>query len=214
MTAARPRRPAAAARAIAVGAAAAAVALAGSAVVARGDRAPPDAAAGARAFVDVARVLQSPRCQNCHPAGDRPLQTDAGIPHRFQISRRSVDAGLPCGACHQERNSEALGIPGGPPGAPHWGLPPAATPMIFEGRTPRALCLQLRDEAQTGGRDLGELLEHVRTDALVLWGFRPGGQRTRPPLSHDAFVTAFRTWVEAGGPCPADPAPGASAGAR
>jgi mono/diheme cytochrome c family protein len=160
------------------------------------------AEAGKRAFAEIVRVLQSPRCQNCHPAGDRPLQTDAGVPHRMNISRRSADAGLPCGACHQERNSEALGIAGGPPGAPHWGLPPAATPMVFEGRSPRALCQQLGDPAQTGGRDLQELLAHVSDDPLVTWAWRPGGTRTKPPLTHAAFVSAFRTWVAAGGPCP------------
>jgi hypothetical protein len=161
-----------------------------------------DAEAGRRAFADVASVLQSPRCRNCHPAGDRPLQSDAGRPHRFDIQRRTVDAGLPCAACHQERNSEALGIAGGPPGAPHWGLPPATTPMVFEGKSPRALCEQLTTPARTGGRDLAELLKHVSDDPLVRWAWSPGGTRTRPPLSHERFVAAFRTWVASGGACP------------
>lgn len=161
-----------------------------------------DADAGKRAFASVAAVLLSPRCRNCHPAGDRPLQTDAGRPHRLDIRRRSVDAGLPCGACHQERNADALGVEGGPPGAPRWGLPPAATPMVFEGKTPRALCDQLRSPAQTGGRDLAALLQHVSEDPLVRWAWRPGGTRTTPPLSHAAFVTAFQTWVASGGACP------------
>ena len=160
------------------------------------------AAAGKQAFVEVARVLQSPRCQNCHPAGDRPLQTDAGRPHRMNVSRRSITGGLACGTCHQERNSEVLGIAGGPPGAPHWGLPPATTPMVFEGRTPRALCQQLNDPAQTGGRDRDALLRHVSEDPLVAWAWEPGGKRTKPPLARDAFVAAFRTWVRSGGACP------------
>jgi hypothetical protein len=174
-------------------------ALAGGAVPAAPGN---DAEAGKRAFEGVAAVLLSPRCRNCHPAGDRPLQTDAGRPHRLDIQRRSVDAGLPCGACHQERNADALGIAGGPPGAPRWGLPPAATPMVFEGKTPRALCEQLRSPEHTGGRDLAALLHHVSEDALVRWAWNPGGTRTRPPLSHDAFVAAFRTWVASGGACP------------
>jgi hypothetical protein len=164
--------------------------------------APDPVDAGKRAFLEVAAVLLSPRCRNCHPAGDRPLQTDAGRPHRLNISRRSTDAGLDCSTCHQERNSEALGIAGGPPGAPHWGLPPAGTPMVFEGRSPRALCAQLTSPAQTGGRDLGQLLRHVADDPLVRWAWQPGGTRTRPPSSHDAFVAAFRTWVASGGACP------------
>jgi hypothetical protein len=158
--------------------------------------------AGQKSFATVAKVLQSPRCMNCHPAGDRPLQGDAGRPHRMWISRASVEAGLPCSTCHQERNSEAVGVVGGPPGAPHWGLPPKETPMVFQGKTVRALCEQLKDPAQTGGRDLAALLHHVEEDPLVLWGWSPGGKRKKPPVSHADFVAAFRTWVASGGACP------------
>jgi hypothetical protein len=109
--------------------AALALALCAAAAIARGDEPPTvaptvaptvDAAAGARAFATVARVLQSPRCQNCHPAGDRPLQGDRGRPHRMNISRTNVAAGLTCGACHQSAHADRLGVVGGPPGAPHW----------------------------------------------------------------------------------------------
>lgn len=158
--------------------------------------------AGKQAFGVVARVLQSPRCQNCHPAGDRPLQTDRGVPHAMNISRASVAAGLPCSACHQERNAESLGVPDGPPGAPHWGLPPAETPMVFQGKTPTALCEQLKDPARNGKRTLAQLLDHVSHDALVLWGWKPGAKRTLPPVPHDQFVAAFAAWVAADGACP------------
>lgn len=157
---------------------------------------------GARAFTDVARVLQSPRCKNCHPAGDRPLQGDAGRPHAMNISRASVDAGLPCTTCHQVRNVDVLGLLRGPPGAPHWGLPPRDMPMVFEGLSVRALCEQLREPARNGGKSLAELTEHVAHDPLVLWGWKPGGRRTKPPLTHARFVAAFRTWVDSGAECP------------
>lgn len=160
------------------------------------------ATAGKRAFVDVARVLQSPRCQNCHPDGDAPLQTDRGIRHAMNITRASLEAGLACRTCHQERNSEALGVPGGPPGAPHWGLPPKENPMIFQHRSLNALCEQLKDPERNGHRDLAALLEHVDHDPLVLWAWRPGGRRTLPPLDHASFVGAFRAWVASGGACP------------
>ena len=166
---------------------------------------PPSAdviAAGQRGFVEVARVLQSPRCQNCHPAGDAPLQTDRGRPHAMNISRRSVAAGLPCRACHQERNADAIGVVGGPPGAPHWGLPPRDTPMVFQGKSLAALCAQLRDPARNGQRSLADLLEHVTHDPLVLWGWSPGGGRSLPPLAHAAFVAAFQAWVASNGACP------------
>jgi hypothetical protein len=147
-------------------------------------------------------VLQSPRCNNCHPTGDRPLQGDQGKPHAQNVSRASVAAGLPCGTCHQERNSDAIGIAGGPPGAPGWALPPADTPMVFQARAPGALCEQLKDPKQNGGKTLAQLLEHVAHDPLVLWGWKPGGKRSLPPLSHDRFVAAFTTWVGSGGACP------------
>jgi hypothetical protein len=159
-------------------------------------------AAGQRAFVAIASVLQSPRCRNCHPAGDAPLQTDAGRPHAMNISRQSVEAGLPCSTCHQEHNSEAIGIRGGPPGAPRWNLPPKQTPMVFEGRTVHALCEQLKDPAQNGQRSLAALHEHISTDELVLWGWAPGGNRSLPPLSHPQFVAAFTAWVASDGACP------------
>lgn len=158
--------------------------------------------AGMKAFRDVARVLQSPRCMNCHPAGDRPLQTDVSKPHAQNISRRSVAAGVPCSTCHQARNSEALGIAGGPPGAPRWDLPPADMPMVFQGRALTALCEQLKDPDRNGHKTLDQLLDHVSRDPLVLWGWKPGGKRTPPPLSHPAFVAAFTTWVRSGGACP------------
>ncbi len=179
--------------------------LAVIAVAVRADDRQPTAAqiaAGKRAFVDVAKVLQSPRCRNCHPIGDAPLQGDSGRRHAMFISRASTEAGLPCATCHQTRNSEAVGVAGGPPGAPSWDLPPKAFPMVFQGKTVTALCEQLRDPERNHGKTLAQLLDHVAHDALVLWGWSPGGQRTKPPLAHDAFVAAFATWVAGGGACP------------
>ena len=139
---------------------------------------------------------------NCHPAGDAPLQTDASTPHQMNISRKSEAAGLKCATCHQAANSEHIGIAGGPPGAPNWHLPPAETPMVFQGHTPATLCAQLKDPSRNGGKSLEQLLHHVKEDALVKWGWSPGGARTKPPLTHAQFVKSFETWVRAGGACP------------
>jgi hypothetical protein len=35
-----------------------------------------DSAESVKAFLQVYKVLMSPRCMNCHPAGDQPLQGD------------------------------------------------------------------------------------------------------------------------------------------
>ena len=161
-------------------------------------------AAGKKAFGDVHKVLLSPRCANCHPAGDAPLQTDAGVPHAMNITRASEKNGLACSTCHYEKNAEdAVGAPAGsPPGAPNWHLPPEDTPMVFVGRTPAQLCAQLKDPAQNGNKTLAQLLHHVGHDPLVLWGWNPGKGRTTPPLPHDEFVASFKAWTDAGGPCP------------
>lgn len=70
--------------------------------------------------------------------------------------------------------------------------------------TPGELCRSLTDPTRNGGRDPDALLEHVSHDSLVLWGWSPGGERTRPPLEHADFVAAFRGWIDAGMPCPGD----------
>jgi hypothetical protein len=153
------------------------------------------------AFDDVARVMLSPRCRNCHPAGDAPLHGDAGTPHAMNISRRSADAGLACTACHRDRNSA---IPGAPPGVPDWHMPGRDTPMVFEGHTPASLCRQLKDPAATGGRDLTDLVVHLEDDPFVQWAWQPGPGRSTPPITHDEVVALAAQWAAAGGPCPGE----------
>jgi len=153
-------------------------------------------------FAPIYEVLVSPRCMNCHPEGDRPL-ADSGV-HAMNVSRTSFESGLQCSTCHADHNTQLPGAPPGPPGAPHWQLPPKETPMVFQNRTVTALCQQLRDPAQNGERTLAELLEHVEKDPLVLWGWNPGGTRAPPPISHAAFVQHVRSWIDAGGICPGE----------
>jgi len=144
-------------------------------------------------------VLQHPRCVNCHPAGDAPLQSDDARPHALAISRRSEANGVGCATCHRDRNGDR---PGQPPGAPGWRLPPADTPMIFQGRTPHQLCAQLKDPRQTGRRDLPRLIDHVAHDDLVGWGWAPGAGRTPVPIPRAEAVAAMQAWADAGAPCP------------
>lgn len=153
--------------------------------------------AAREAWGDVYAVLTHPRCMNCHPDGDAPLQNDASTVHTFGVNRDAIADGLQCTACHQATNT-----PGGPPGAPNWHFPSADTPMIFQGRDAATLCAQFHDPEATGGRDLDGLLEHVNNESLVLWAWDPGNDRSTPPLSHDEFLDAFATWVQGGGACP------------
>jgi hypothetical protein len=160
-----------------------------------------DDAAAQAAFRKAYRVFISPRCMNCHPDGNAPLQGDDSHPHAFQV-QRGVDgkglAGMRCGNCHQHENQTGLHMP---PGAEDWGLPPAKTPMVFQNKTPRELCEQFKNATKTGGRTASEVIEHLSTE-LVLWAWEPGEGRTQPPLTHDAFVRELKTWVDKGCACP------------
>lgn len=154
-------------------------------------------AVGKRAFGKVYAVLTDPRCMNCHPKGDAPLQYDDSRPHGMNITRRSEANGLPCSTCHRTKNGTR---PNQPPGAPNWHLPPAN--QVFEGRTPAQLCAQLKDPTMTNGKDLAGVLEHVSHDALVQWGWDPGPGRRAIQIPKQDFVAAMKTWVDAGAPCP------------
>ena len=116
--------------------------------------------------------------------------------------------GLPCSTCHGEQNSPASYGPHAPPGAPHWQLPPPDQKMAWIGLPADQLCAMIQDKKRNGDRDFEALVKHVAEDKLVLWGWNPGGERAPVPVPHDQFVAAFKTWADAGGPCPAPAAQG------
>ncbi len=161
--------------------------------------APSDDQDGARHFVEIANVLQSPRCQNCHPAGDAPLHGDQGVPHSMNVSRKSVEASLTCTTCHRSENQPMLHAP---PGVPGWRMPDRDMPLVFEGLPVRELCERMKDPVLNGNRSLEQLVEHMGHDPFVLWAWAPGPGRTTPPMSHDALMQHVRAWVAAGAPCP------------
>jgi hypothetical protein len=166
----------------------------------------PDAPAGLAAFETVRSVFQHPRCRNCHIPGDAPLQHDEGRVHGQGVVRGGDGhgaPGLPCSTCHAATNAPAAYGANVPPGAPNWHLPPPTHRMVFIGLEPAQLCATLKDLQATNGKDLPAMLEHVRHDALVLWGWQPGTGRAPVPVPHAEFVEAFRTWIGAGAPCPA-----------
>jgi mono/diheme cytochrome c family protein len=155
-----------------------------------------------QAFLEVYKVLMSPRCMNCHPSGDVPLQGDDSHLHTMNVQRGTDGKGMyamKCSNCHQPENTPGLNMP---PGNPQWHLPPANMKMVFQGRTPKQLAMQLKDPKQNGGKTLEQLYHHVAEDELVLWGWKPGDGRTLPPLSHDEFAKAFRTWIDNGAAIP------------
>jgi hypothetical protein len=154
------------------------------------------------AFLRSWTVFNSPRCRNCHPAGDAPLQGDDSHFH-IQNVKRGPDGhglyGMRCNTCHQLTNTPGDNMP---PGNPKWGLPPANMKMVIVGETPGQFCRQLKDPAQNGGRTLAQIITHVSSDDLVGWAWNPGDGRTPPPLTRPEFANSVREWVKNGAACP------------
>ena len=163
--------------------------------------------AGARAaFEAAAPVFFHPRCLNCHPTGDAPLQGDDSRAHAQNVKRGADGHGfvaMKCSSCHQTSNLPAEYGLRAPPGAPNWHLPPENMKMVFIGLPAPELCSVLKDPTRNGGKTPAQLVTHVAEDGLVLWGWQPGGARAPVSVPHAQFVDAFKQWVAGGMPCPA-----------
>lgn len=161
---------------------------------------------GLVAFETVRGVLQHPRCQNCHPRGDQPLQGDDGHPH-LQNVQRGPDGqgmvGMRCTTCHSNGgNLPAVYGEHVPPGTPSgWRMPKPDERLVFVGVPAGALCEQIKDPRRNGGKDMAALRHHL-DDPLVTWGWNPGQGRAPIPVSREAFLAAWQTWADAGTPCP------------
>lgn len=156
--------------------------------------------AKAETFAPVAAVLRDPRCMNCHPRDDRPRQGDDRHVHQMNIVRGEDNLGFVnarCTACHRDENNKHAGVPG----APNWHLAPLT--MGWQGLDDAALCKTLTDTSANGGKDIAALVEHMKSDKLVLWGWEPGGKRKPVATPHAEFVKQLEAWKVAGGPCPA-----------
>jgi hypothetical protein len=160
-----------------------------------------DSLESVKAFMEVYKVLMSPRCMNCHPSGDVPLQGDDSQLHTGLPQRGKDGKGLyamKCSNCHQPTNLEGLHKP---PGHPNWHLPPANMKMVFKGKTAYQLARQLVNRKTNGNKTLRQLIAHA-DDGLVKAGWNPGEGRTVPPISHEEFKKAWVTWIEKGAYAP------------
>ena len=166
-------------------------------------------AEGLAAWQKVYSVLISPRCLNCHTATNYPQQGDDRHRHFANVIRGPEGWGVPglnCVSCHQERNADSTGVPGGE----NWHLAPLTMQWQDANDRPMssaAVCRAVTDRSRNENMDGPALLKHHQDAALVLWAWSPGRRpdgsaRSLPPLSHAEFVAATRTWVEAGTPCP------------
>lgn len=166
------------------------------------DKPKVDSAASVAAFAEVYKVLISPRCMNCHPAGNVPLQGDDSHLHQMLPQRGKDGKGvfaMKCSNCHQSTNTPGEHTP---PGNPKWALPPADMKMVFEGKSARDLALQIMDYKQNGHKNKEKLIEHAR-DTLVKAGWNMGEGRVPPPLTYSEFVKVWDEWINTGGVAPA-----------
>ena len=164
---------------------------------------------GLAAWDQVYSVLTSPRCINCHTATNYPQQGDDRHRHFANVVRGPGGlgvAGLNCRSCHQEKNADSTGVPG----SHNWHLAPLSMHWQDTNDQPLSsaeVCRAVTDRARNNGLDGRAILKHHQEEPLVLWAWNPGRRidgsaRTLPPLTHEQFVAATRTWVEAGTPCP------------
>ncbi|MEI5682562.1 Isoquinoline 1-oxidoreductase subunit [Mesorhizobium sp. CGMCC 1.15528] len=155
-------------------------------------------------FLDAARVIESPRCMNCHPATRSPTQGEAMRLHTPPIDAGSEGhgpLGLNCNTCHGSENVSTIGIDiASIPGHPHWMLAPAS--MSWQGKTPGEICRQIKDLTRNGGRTLEQIHEHMAKDSLVGWAWNPGDGREPAPGSQEAFGILVGEWIATGAACP------------
>lgn len=160
-----------------------------------------DSVESVQAFMKVYEVLMSPRCMNCHPSGDVPLQGDDNHLHTMLPKRGNDGKGvyaMKCANCHQASNTPGLHTP---PGNPNWHLPPADMKMVFQGRTATELAKQIMNPDLNGHKNKQQLLAHAN-DGLVVAAWDPGEGRTLPPITHEEFVKAWTTWIGKGAYAP------------
>jgi hypothetical protein len=151
-------------------------------------------------FVEAGRVLQHPRCLNCHPVGQRPTQGNDGHPHSPLVVRGPDDKGaigLRCTTCHQDANYDPSGVPG----HPQWHVAPQS--MAWQTKSLRQICEQIKDPRRNGGKTLAAIHEHMAHDSLVGWGWMPGENREPAPGTQAQFGALIAAWIESGAACPA-----------
>ena len=150
-------------------------------------------------FIEAGRVLQHPRCLNCHPAGDRPSQGQDQHPHTPLVVRGLDDKGataLRCVTCHQAANF----APSGVPGHSLWQVAPRE--MAWQGKSLAQICEQIKDPRRNGGKTLTQIHEHLAHDTLLGWAWAPGGNREPAPGTQAQFGALITAWIETGAACP------------
>jgi hypothetical protein len=156
-------------------------------------------------FEEAARVIEHPRCLNCHPVDRTPTQGDDLHPHSPPMRADSEGhgpPGLPCNTCHQAQSTPTHTTPiESIPGHAHWMLAPPS--MRWQGLTTREICQQIKDPKRNGNRTLAKIHEHLAFDTLVGWAWSPGAGRVPAPGTQQAFGELIAAWIATGAACPA-----------
>lgn len=103
---------------------------------------------------------------------------------------------MPCQTCHHETNFDPAHVPG------HTGWHLAPRSMAWAGRSLGEICVQMKDPARNGGRDLTALVRHMAEDGLVGWAWSPGADRTPAPGTQQQFGALLNAWAQSGALCP------------
>ena len=150
-------------------------------------------------FGEAAKVITHPRCMNCHPAGNRPLQGEDGHPHLPLVVRGPDGHGavaMRCTNCHGPANYDPARVPG----HPLWHVAPIE--MAWQGKTLGEICQQIKDPKRNGGKTMEQLVHHMAEDSLVGWGWNPGAGREPAPGTQKELGALIAAWAESGAACP------------
>jgi len=158
-------------------------------------------ARSAAIFLEASKVMTHPRCVNCHPVGDRPMQGQgpSSRPHQPPVVRGADGFGsvaMRCASCHRDANFD----PGQVPGHAHWHLAPVS--MAWQGKSPGEICAQIKDPARNGNRTVAQVVLHMSHDSLVGWAWSPGVGRTPAPGTQAQLAALLDAWVASGAACP------------
>ena len=120
--------------------------------------------ARSRCSSEMGKVIESPRCINCHPRSDRPLQGDDMHPHSPPVVRGPYNfgaSGMECTTCHGRDN-----VPSPMARAASRATANGASrrsSMAWEGKSLGEICAQIKDPARNGHKTLEQLVEHNTT---------------------------------------------------
>ena len=151
-------------------------------------------------FGEAGKVITSPRCMNCHPAGDRPAQGDDRHPH-LPLVVRGVDGfgaiGMRCTTCHGPANFDPAQLPGHPNGT--------SRRSRWRGSASRWARSASRSRTPSATAASRWMISFTTWPKIRLygWGWHPGAGRTPAPGTQAEFGALIKAWVDTGAVCPA-----------